>query len=264
MASNGKLPDSDLEALSTPGRLRSDAAASFERLLDDTGTTGTEGSAEAYRTYQQQEDIFTDRYQRSYCEYAPGKVDARTWQGDTWYRKPGEAAAAVPGTSNHGWGTTVDFQNLGGYGSSSWERFADIAPGHGWSNKEGASVDESWHWSYDATRDTHMEASMDASDFFDYALPLNSWMEAQFDDGKETLTTKGALGYMAAGAFTAANNSVAILARLDTIVANQETIKEALADLTVNVELELRPLLAPLTVELTGSVSQTEPPPAAD
>lgn len=267
MTSNGNLDSEDLEELSTPGKLRADAAAGYERVLDATGTTGTEGSLDAYRTYAQQEDIFTDRYQRSYCEYAPGKVDARTWEGETWYRKPGQAAAAVPGTSNHGWGKAVDFQNLGGYGSSSWERFADIAPDYGWSNAEGRDIDEPWHWVYDSSRDQHLEDDVELSD----KVELSDDMRAISGWSLEAMSVGALLGHLSSSSWGTGkelDGAAALLASmatdLQTILHNQELIKEALADLTVQVDLELRPTIGPLSVELTGTVTDTEEPPAPE
>ena len=149
MASNGKLPSSDLVVLSTPGKLVRSAASSYESLRRAAGVVGTTFANHAYRNLAEQERLFELNYQKSYCEYSPGKVDKRgPWEGVYWYRKPGAPATAVPGTSNHGWGKAVDWQGLGGYGSTSWERFADQAAAHEWSNSEGKANGEPWHWVY--------------------------------------------------------------------------------------------------------------------
>lgn len=59
---------------------------------------------DSYRPYDIQERIFRQRFQTS-----PTSTGVRrTWQGRTWWLKPGYALAAVPGTSNHGWGLAVD------------------------------------------------------------------------------------------------------------------------------------------------------------
>lgn len=58
----------------------------------------------AYRPYADQERIFRDRYTTTYLPGRPSKL----WQGRRWYQRPGTAVAAVPGTSNHGWGLAVD------------------------------------------------------------------------------------------------------------------------------------------------------------
>jgi hypothetical protein len=153
MVVNGAIPADQLRALSTPGALLPAAAASFERLLtasvvDARPLTGTEAAIEAYRPLSDQESLFTARYQTTFCVFKPGKVDRRVWNGVPHWRKPGMAAAAIPGTSNHGFGTAVDFQNLGGQGGPGHTWMTHNAPAHGWSNAEGLSVGEPHHWVY--------------------------------------------------------------------------------------------------------------------
>lgn len=161
MTTNGKIPSSELVKLSTPGYLTADAAKSFERLLLRTGTTGTENANEAYRSYEEQAHIFQQNYTRTYTQYEPGHTDRRVWNGVSWYRKKGYASAAVPGTSFHGFGIAVDFQNLGGYGTSTWNAFAAIAIQHGWTNVEGKTVNEPWHWLYNKTEDNFISKDND-------------------------------------------------------------------------------------------------------
>lgn len=62
----------------------------------------------SYRPYDEQVRIFLQRYQTTPIRMGDGKYHTRTWNGRTYYQKPGTAAAAVPGTSNHGWAITVD------------------------------------------------------------------------------------------------------------------------------------------------------------
>jgi len=157
-----------IELQSNPGYyLIKDAAYAWDRAVAAFGKrvliTG------AWRSYETQERIFLDRYQTAYIQYAPGKVDARPWMGRTWYRKPGEAAAAIPGTSNHGGGLAVDVKTEREAGDppyaeavifASWAdadraRFLRVAAEHGWDDDEGRSVDELWHLTYYADRDQH-------------------------------------------------------------------------------------------------------------
>jgi LAS superfamily LD-carboxypeptidase LdcB len=63
------------------------------------------------------------------------------------------ALAAVPGTSNHGWGLALDL--CGGaqsFGSAQYAWLAAIAPAFGWVNppwaRPGAGREEPWHWEY--------------------------------------------------------------------------------------------------------------------
>lgn len=152
---NGRLEPSGLKALSVGGRLTPGAADAFEQLRtagSRAGVTVTVTSAaDAYRLYEIQERIFTERYQTAYTEYAPGKVDKRSWQGRSWFRRAGTAAAAVPGTSNHGWALAVDIANVGGFNSTFYRWLTATAPLFGFSNTEGASVGEAWHWVYSPT-----------------------------------------------------------------------------------------------------------------
>ena len=120
---NGMLPESALCPLDVGGghRLRADAAAAFNRLYAAGGPCVTD----SYRTYAGQVDVFR--------------------------RKPD--LAAVPGTSNHGWGVAVDF----GCGADSFD-----SPAYAWlkSNagrfgfahplwaEPGGSRPEPWHWEY--------------------------------------------------------------------------------------------------------------------
>ena len=111
---NGAIPARALRRSAIGVSLRADAAASADRLAKEfekkagIPLRGTDG----YREGVDQERIFRERYQTAYIQYAPGRVDRRKWNGKYYYRKPGFAAAAVPGTSTHGLGTAVDFADL--------------------------------------------------------------------------------------------------------------------------------------------------------
>lgn len=71
------------------------AAAEDGVLLRTTGR---------YRTYDQQVALFRARF----VPYDTGTGVKRTWQGQTWWKLPGVALAATPGTSNHGLGLADD------------------------------------------------------------------------------------------------------------------------------------------------------------
>ena len=70
----------------------------------------------------------------------------------------GTAAAAIPGTSNHGWGLAVDVIDYGNVRQFDYPRRAltfPILARHGWTDAEGrGSIQEPWHLVYDPTRDT--------------------------------------------------------------------------------------------------------------
>ena len=93
------------------------------------------GPSSAYRTYAVQELIFRQRYTTT-NNGTPGRL----WEGRYWYKKPGVAAAAVPGTSNHGWGLACDVgeERDGDWGTESLDQgtlgwLARNAERFGWS-----------------------------------------------------------------------------------------------------------------------------------
>lgn len=82
------------------------AARACRALVAAAAADGfTVKSSGTYRTYEQQEKLFLSRYT---TEEIPGRP-TRKWNGVTYWQQPRTAAAAVPGTSNHGWGLAVDF-----------------------------------------------------------------------------------------------------------------------------------------------------------
>ncbi|MEU3271894.1 D-alanyl-D-alanine carboxypeptidase family protein [Saccharomonospora sp. NPDC006951] len=76
-------------------------------------------------------------------------------QVDLYRRKP--ALAAIPGTSNHGWGLAVDL--CGGaesFGTPQYRWLAANAPAFGWVNpgwaRQGGGREEPWHWEFAGLR----------------------------------------------------------------------------------------------------------------
>lgn len=65
-------------------------------------------AADAYRSLQQQIDVFNQRYVKTYNPLTCTLDDQRVWNGVRYYKKRGVAAVAVPATSNHGWGLALD------------------------------------------------------------------------------------------------------------------------------------------------------------
>lgn len=111
--SNGRLDPSIL--VSTPGqaggqevRLVAPAARAWRALTAAALAAGhvlkPTSLHDSYRPYEVQERIFRQRYTTDYLAGRPFK----SWNGQRWYQRPGTAVAAVPGTSNHGWGLAVD------------------------------------------------------------------------------------------------------------------------------------------------------------
>jgi peptidoglycan hydrolase-like protein with peptidoglycan-binding domain len=112
---NGKIPlDRMLKVAPLgSGYLIPEAAAAWRNLQNAASAAGfTLTMTGAYRSYDQQVALFNERYSTA----ATGG-GSKTWNGTTYWLKAGMAMAAVPGTSNHGWGCAVDTA-LGGYGAS--------------------------------------------------------------------------------------------------------------------------------------------------
>ncbi len=120
MYGNGKIPKEALSAIGDTGhRMWTPAARQFEQLSAAAARDGvTIGITDSYRTYESQ-------------------VDLAERKG--LYKNGG--LAAVPGTSDHGWGRSVDLKLDG-------EALA-------WMRENGATYGfkedvprESWHWTY--------------------------------------------------------------------------------------------------------------------
>ena len=155
---NGRIPAKNLTRSVVGVDLVSSAAKSADRLAAEfRKEMGYDLRAtDGYRAIEGQKEIFLSRYRRAYIEYAPGRVDRRVWNGVAYYRKPGTAAAAVPGASNHGLGVAVDFASgvNTSFSSPAYVWMTKNAPKHGWSNAEGRAVSEPWHWVHNKARDT--------------------------------------------------------------------------------------------------------------
>jgi hypothetical protein len=125
---NGQLGDDQLCSIGDGQQLRADAAATFVAM--DTAYTAAFGSSvcitDSYRSYGSQQSVY--------------------------WRKPG--LAAVPGTSNHGWGVAVDvFCGIDDYSSAEHAWLTEHGDEYGWINPEwaqaGGSRPEPWHWEFD-------------------------------------------------------------------------------------------------------------------
>ncbi|ACV09822.1 peptidase M15B and M15C DD-carboxypeptidase VanY/endolysin [Jonesia denitrificans DSM 20603] len=153
---NGRIAAASLKSAVIGVRLQAGAANSANRLAKafEAHFGKPLRATDGYRTYALQKKIFQERYDRMSIGRGP-YGDVRWWNGGRWVRMRG-AAAAVPGTSNHGLGLAVDFASgiNTSFTSREYKWMSANAPAYGWTNSEGASVNEPWHWVYDSHKDT--------------------------------------------------------------------------------------------------------------
>lgn len=122
MAQNGRLPPSDLAPIQN-GRLAVAAAAAWNAMNVEARSKGCElrptGSKSSYRSYDEQVEL--------YQAYLNGTGNL----------------AAVPGSSNHGWGLAVDVA------SQEMRSMIDrIGERYGWAKKWSDAPSEWWHIKY--------------------------------------------------------------------------------------------------------------------
>ncbi len=122
---DGFIPSSQLCTITGGGRLRADAAAAFDRM------------SQAYKQAFGANICVTDSY-RSYTE-----------QVRVFRQRP--SLAAVPGTSNHGWGLAVDLGcGVQSSRSAQYRWMVNNASRFGWVHPTWALHDpfEPWHWEF--------------------------------------------------------------------------------------------------------------------
>lgn len=140
--------------------LRLDAAESWNRARADVlRQTGLVLTVRGWmRSEAEQEQFFHERYKANKTSpFSDYRYHVHNGAG-AWYGRTNGAAAAIPGTSNHGWGTTVDVVDFGGVGEFDNPRRVkaiEILKRHGWDDTEGRSVKEPWHLMYIPSQDTH-------------------------------------------------------------------------------------------------------------
>ncbi|MDQ1486304.1 MAG: peptidoglycan DL-endopeptidase CwlO, partial [Actinomycetota bacterium] len=123
--SNGLIPGSQLCAIIGGGRLRPDAAVAFNAM--SLAFSKSFGSplcvSDSYRSYGAQVGVFRER----------------------------PSFAAVPGTSNHGWGLAVDLGcGVQNFGSAQYRWMTANAGRFGWVHPRWAlrRPFEPWHWEF--------------------------------------------------------------------------------------------------------------------
>ncbi len=102
---NGQLPSGLMRSVGMGGLLHHNAARSFEALRAAARAQGfhlTYTWGGTYRSYENQKALFLRRYSTT-----PTDRHSKVWNGVRYWNHTG-AMAAVPGTSNHGWGLAID------------------------------------------------------------------------------------------------------------------------------------------------------------
>jgi hypothetical protein len=147
-AQNGRLPDSALTTVTPQCRVANDVADPLRGLLDAARLDGVTLRPET----------------SSYTAPLPGpprnESCYRSFEMQQWWRDfycffSTCDLAAVPGTSVHGWGRAVDFEDAGGeltFTSAGYRwlkanaaRFGFVHPS--WA-EPGQSSSEAWHWEH--------------------------------------------------------------------------------------------------------------------
>jgi len=155
---NGKVPAAQRAVIDDDGRtLLAASARAWEWVCDEVERRHgwrpcpSSPGATAYRTFAEQVSILEANYDHTpRAGLTVGNGGIRHFAGQTWFRKPTKATAAEPGTSNHGWAKAVDVADLGAKVTDTrYRQFADVATEMAWSNTEGLTVGELWHWVHD-------------------------------------------------------------------------------------------------------------------
>ncbi len=123
--SDGLIPPSQLCAIVGGGRLRPDAAVAFDQMSRAYAATFGGGLcvSDSYRSYSEQVAVYRQR----------------------------PRLAAVPGTSNHGWGLAIDLGcSVDRYGSAQYRWMTANAGRFGWVHPAWAlrRPFEPWHWEF--------------------------------------------------------------------------------------------------------------------
>lgn len=133
MTENGRLPDAYLVTTSGGKRLTVAAGASYERL-----------SAEHQKAFGEP------------LRFNSGITGYRDYDEQVYlFQLYGYPRAAIPGTSNHGWGLAGDFALV--YDSARWRWMNTVGREHGWRPLNEKRLDfEPWHWVYHLALDQHL------------------------------------------------------------------------------------------------------------
>lgn len=142
---NGQLPDASLTTVTPSCRILNELAPRLRSLLDAAHADGIPLWPET--------QPYTTGAVPPYLTSCYRDLDLQQWWRDYYCRQGSCAMAAVPGTSVHGWGRAVDFEQGGqelAFDMAGYQWLVEHAPAFGffqpgWAGPSG-SAPEPWHW----------------------------------------------------------------------------------------------------------------------
>ena len=142
---NGRLPDASLTTVTSSCRLPNEYAGRLHNLLN---AAHAEGIALWPETQPYTTGAVPPRLTSCYRD-----IEMQQWWRDYYCGQGSCGMAAVPGTSVHGWGRAVDFEQGGqelAFDMSGYQWLVAHAPSFGfiqpgWAGPSG-SAPEPWHW----------------------------------------------------------------------------------------------------------------------
>lgn len=144
---NGKLSGKMLRPVKCGGQMWAEAAEAFDRMFDQATLSGIKlRNIGDYRSFEAQLGLFKQRY--STTDEGRNPTVTRTYEGKTWYLKPGMAPCSTPGKSNHGLGLAIDLDVTT---AKVLDWMCANAPSFGFylqSDDPKSPEFEAWHWQY--------------------------------------------------------------------------------------------------------------------
>jgi LAS superfamily LD-carboxypeptidase LdcB len=144
---NGKLSGKILRPVKCGGQMYVEAAEAFDRMYDQAVQSGIKlRNVGDYRSFDAQLGLFKQRYALEDLGRKPQVT--RTYEGKTWYLKPGMAPCSTPGKSNHGLGLAIDLDVTT---AKVLDWLCANAPAFGFylqSDDPSSPEFEAWHWQF--------------------------------------------------------------------------------------------------------------------
>jgi D-alanyl-D-alanine carboxypeptidase len=146
---NGRLPDNTLTTVTPSCRVPNDVEPALSRLLLASKADGTPVAPET-ESHLGPLPVTPPSIESCYRSYA-----MQQWWRDFYCFFGNCALAAVPGTSIHGWGRAVDFEDAAGeltFSSAGYQWLQAHAAAYGFVHpawaEPGQPGAEAWHWEF--------------------------------------------------------------------------------------------------------------------